>query len=198
MEEYDLPAERNWKGWGHALRKSTRIAKAKEMLQEDKEYAKSLPDSSLKDLLLAQLKAAEEQGLSDDILEKWYIANEEKYERKKKNGNAIPKGSMYDRQITIGNFLGLTPDKLNNNNNKQEFVNTKLDPYGRPSVAIPYLERFEPNSPEYAQGKALFDQWEQELVQQEKDREYETLLKNFAKQGKSNIDTSPVHIRFFV
>lgn len=98
-------------------------------------------------------------------------------------------------------------------NNVPEVIDT------RPNYAKPVLEQFNPDSNEYTNWSNILNQWEQEDInkaketnmlnsfvqsareaytQQKKDREYEELLNNFAKQGKSNIDTSPVHIRFFV
>lgn len=98
-------------------------------------------------------------------------------------------------------------------NNESEVIDT------RPYYAKPLLNQFDPDSNEYTNWSNILNQWEQEDIdkaketntlksfvqsakdeytQQKKDKEYEALLENFAKQGKSTIDTSPVHIRWFV
>ena len=106
----------------------------------------------------------------------------------------------------------------------QEYINARKQDLvdNRPYYAKPFLDRFDPNSEEYAQWQNTVDQWEAEdeakaQIQQkyqdftqnflqkyreaQQEMEYRNLLDNFAKNYTAQhgpIDTTPQDIRWFV
>ena len=141
----------------------------------------------------------ETEGADLRALHLWSRWREENKKRLKKQ--QVP--------ITYGRFI--------NNLAKQEEEEKKKD--FRPDYAKPILDKYDPESDEYAQWKDTMDTWEREdvnrakanelmntLVQKysgiideaKKEAEYNRLIENFSSNYKQNVDTSPLKRYHFI
>lgn len=89
----------------------------------------------------------------------------------------------------------------------------------RPDYAKPVLDRYDPESDEYAQWKDVMDTWEAEdatraeadvlmnqLVQRHLDSfneanrkaKYDKVIKNFSSKYKQDVDTTPIENKYFI